>query len=431
MLPKLPNEYPTVSNEKGSLMQAINWKKNAGVFIGSQSISLFGSALVQFAITWYITLTTQSGVYMTIAIACSLLPLLFVSPFAGVWADRYDRKKLIMLSDATIAISTLLLALVYLLGYKPIWLLFAVTIVRSIGGAVQNPAISALIPSMVPEEQLTRINGINSSVQAMLQLVAPALAGAILTAVGSIEVVLFIDVATAAIAIVIMLRFLKIPMSEHRTASASGYLAEMREGLSYIGRHGYLKHLLGYVFLICFLVAPVAFLPPLQVVRSYGTETWKLTASQMAYTGGMMAGGILISVWAGLKNRIHTMGFSIMLMGLCTIALGLGLPFWLYLALTLVIGITMPFFNTPAIVMLQERVDPQYIGRVFSVITMVNGAVMPLGMMLFGPLSDTVSIELLLIITGIAIVLGALVVLGDKTLKAVGYKKAMVQSEQA
>lgn len=404
-------------------MQATNWKKNAGVFIGSQSISLFGSALVQFAITWYITLTTKSGIYMTISIACSLLPLLFVSPFAGVWADRYDRKKLVMFSDGTIAISTLLLAIVYLLGYKPLWLLYVVAVIRSIGGAVQSPAVNALIPSMVPEEQLTRINGINSSMQAMLQLVAPALAGAILTVVGSIEVVLFIDVVTAAIAIIIMLLFLKIPQTERHAPTTTSYLTEMREGLRYIGQHGYLKHLLYYVFLICFLIAPVAFLTPLQVVRSYGTETWKMTTSQMAYTGGMMAGGILISVWAGLKNRIHTMGFSIILMGLSTIALGLGLPFWLYLSLTVVIGISMPFVNTPAIVTLQERVDTMYIGRVFSVISMVNGAVMPLGMMLFGPLSDTVSIELLLILTGTAIVLGALVVLRDKTLRAVGFPR--------
>lgn len=408
-------------------MQATIWKKNALVFIGSQSISLFGSALVQFAITWHITLTTQSGVYMTISIACSLLPLLFVSPFAGVWADRYDRKKLIMLSDGAIAASTLALALVYLSGYQPLWLLYVVAVIRSIGGAVQTPAVGALIPSMVPEDQLTRINGLNSSVQSMLQLVAPALAGAILTIIGSIEIVLFIDVVTAALAIVIMLRFLNIPKQEKKASQETGYLEEIREGLRYIGRYGYLKHLLLYVFLICFMIAPVAFLTPLQVVRTYGTETWKMTAAEMAYTGGMMAGGLLISVWAGLKNRIHTMGFSIALMGLCTITLGLGFPLWLYLAFMVVIGITMPLVNTPAIVMLQERVDTQYMGRVFSVISMVNGAVMPLGMMLFGPLSDSVPIELLLMLTGVLTIAIAIAALTDKTLRAVGLPKAQEQ----
>lgn len=405
-------------------MLPTQWKKNAAIFVGSQSISLFGSSLVQFAITWYITLTTQSGVYMTISIACSLLPLLFVSPYAGVWADRYDRKKLIVFADGAIALSTLLLALVFLTGYKPLWLLYVVTVIRSIGGAVQSPAVNALIPSLVPESQLTRINGINGSVQSLLSLAAPALAGAILTMVGSIEVVLFIDVVTAAIAIVIMLRFMQVPKVERVEGSAKGYGREMLEGLRYIGKHRYLVHLLLYVCAICFMIAPVSFLTPLQVVRSYGPETWKMTASQMAYTGGMLAGGLLISVWAGLKNRVHTVGLSVMLMGAFTILLGSGVPLWMYIALTVGIGIMMPFFNTPAIVILQERVEPAYMGRVFSVISMINGAVLPLGMLLFGPLADVVSIELLLMITGSAIIVGGIVLLLDRTLKAVGLPKA-------
>lgn len=84
----------------------------------------------------------------------------------------------------------------------------------------------------------------------------------------------------------------------------------------------------------------------------------------------------------------------------------------------------MPFFNTPAIVILQERVESAYMGRVFSVISMINGAVIPLGMLLFGPLADVVSIELLLMITGSAIVVGGAVLLFDRTLKAVGLPKA-------
>lgn len=401
-------------------MLPTQWKKNAAVFVGSQSISLFGSSLVQFALTWYITLTTQSGVSMTISIACSLLPLLFISPYAGVWADRYDRKKLIVWSDAIIALSTLLLAVVFLTGYKPLWLLYAVTVVRSIGGAIQSPAVSALIPSLVPEDQLTRINGISGSVQSLLSLAAPALAGAILSLAGSIEVVLFLDVITAALAIFIILRFLRVPQTERKEGSAKGYGREMLEGLRYIGRHGYLVHLLLYVCVICFLIAPVSFLTPLQVVRTYGEETWKMTASQMAFTGGMLAGGLLISVWAGLKNRVHTVTLAIVVMGAFTFLLGTGVPLWAYLALTVGIGIMMPFFNTPAIVILQERVENAYLGRVFSVISMVNGAMMPLGMLLFGPLSDSVPIEVLLMVTGGLIVLGSIVLAFDRTLKAVG-----------
>src|SRR6478735_3946272 len=101
-----------------------NWKKNIILFLGSQTISLFGSSLVMYAIMWHITLTTQSGVMMTIAIVCGFLPTFFLSPFAGVWADRYNRKVLIILSDSLIAISTLIMAILFMAGYDALWLLF-------------------------------------------------------------------------------------------------------------------------------------------------------------------------------------------------------------------------------------------------------------------------------------------------------------------
>lgn len=401
-----------------------NWKRNISIFLGSQSISLFGSSLVQFAMTWYITMATQSGVYMTISIVCSLVPALFLSPFAGVWADRYDRKKLIMISDGIIALSTLVLACLFMAGIQPIWLLFVVQAIRGLGGAVQTPAVSAMIPDMVPEEQFTRVNGINGSVQSLISLASPALGGALLTAVGSIELIFFIDVVTAAIAIFIMLRFLKLPKRVPGTvASQQDSLGAMKEGVRYIKNHRYLIHMMLYTVIVCFMIAPVAFLTPLQVVRSYGEEVWKMTASQVAFSAGMLLGGLLITVWPGFKNRIYTMGMAIGIMGISTLLLGAGLPFWLYLALVGLNGATMPLFNTPAIVLLQERVDSAYMGRVFSVVSMINNGLMPLGMLLFGPLADSVSIELLLVITGAIVLVAAVTLMLDRTIKAVGLPK--------
>ena len=113
-------------------------------------------------------------------------------------------------------------------------------------------------------------------------------------------------------------------------------------------------------------------------------------------------------------------------MGACTMLLGMGIPFAAYLAFTAGCGIMMPFLNTPAIVTLQERVDPSYLGRVFSVLTMGNGAMMPLGMLLFGPLSDYVSIELILIITGSLVLLISAVFLLDRKIRSVAYAKPTV-----
>lgn len=151
-----------------------NWKKNIFLFLASQTISLFGSSLVQYAIMWHITLKTQSGVMMTIAIICGFVPTLFLSPFAGVWADRYNRKTLIMLSDSMIALSTLVLAIVFLMGYDSLWMLFVASAIRALGAAVQMPAVGAFLPQLVPEDKLTKVNATNGSIQAMVMQIGRA-----------------------------------------------------------------------------------------------------------------------------------------------------------------------------------------------------------------------------------------------------------------
>jgi len=104
-----------------------NWLRNIILFLSSQSISLFGSSLVQYTIMWHITLTTESGLMMTLYIICGFIPTFILSPIAGVWADRYNRKMLIILADGLIAAATLALAILFSMGFDAIWLLFVIT----------------------------------------------------------------------------------------------------------------------------------------------------------------------------------------------------------------------------------------------------------------------------------------------------------------
>lgn len=163
-------------------MNLNTWKGKTFRFLTAQTISLFGSSLVQYAIVWYITLTTSSGKMLTISTLCGFLPQILISLFAGVWIDRYDRKRLIMLSDGVIAFSTLLLALAFLSGYKNIWFLFAVLIIRSAGTGIQTPAVNAIFPQLVPKEHLMRMNGLNSTLSSFMMFLSPAAGGAILSA---------------------------------------------------------------------------------------------------------------------------------------------------------------------------------------------------------------------------------------------------------
>jgi DHA3 family macrolide efflux protein-like MFS transporter len=397
-----------------------NWKRDLTLFFSSQALSLLGSSLVQYAIMWHITLETKSGLMMTLSIVCGFVPTFLLSPFAGVFADRYDRKKIIMLADGMIALVTLALALLFAAGYRAIWLLLLAQALRSIGSALQGPAVGAILPQIVPEDRLMRANGINSSIQSALMIASPLLSGALL-GLASIQAIFFIDVGTAALAIGVLLVFLRVPPHEKASRRAdSGYFDDMRLGFRYIREHRYLTRFFSYLGLLLFLVTPAAFLTPLQVARRFGAEVWRLTAVEIFFSGGMMLGGLVMASWGGFKNRMRTMVASGLAMAACTIGLGLMPWFWPYLAVMAVFGIAMPLYNTPSATMIQEHVEPDYLGRVFSVLTMLSTSLMPLGMLIFGPLADLVKIEWLLLATGAAMLAHGLFALGDRKLMEAG-----------
>lgn len=396
------------------------WKRDIILFLSSQTISLFGSALVQYAIMWHVTLTTKSGLMMALFIVCGFIPTFLLSPFAGVWADRYNRKYLIIISDAMIAIVTLLLALTFLLGYDAPWLLFVIAAVRALGAGIQTPAVGAILPQIVPEDKLTKINGTNGTLQALMMFVAPIVSATLLS-MATIEVIFFIDVITAAIATLTLFFFLKIPL--HQKASdkqTTSYLDDFKQGINYIKNHSFLKTFFIFFAFFFVLMAPAAFLTPLQVTRSFGDDYWRLTAIEIAFSIGMMAGGAIIASWGGFRNKVYTMTFGNLIMGVCTLVLGIVPIFWIYLMVMAVFGVAIPLANTPTTVLLQEKVDPNYMGRIFGVFGMISTSMMPIGMLIFGPLADMIEIEWLLVGTGLLIVILAIFFAGNKRLIEAG-----------
>ncbi|MFA6506043.1 MAG: MFS transporter, partial [Treponemataceae bacterium] len=278
-----------------------HWKRTAVLFLASQTISLFGSMIVQYAIVWHITLTAKSGAMMTVSILCGFLPTFFLSPFAGVWVDRYDRRRLIALADGAIAAVTLAVAVLFSVGVDGLWVLFAALALRAFGAAVHGPAVSAFIPQFVPVDALTKVNGAYQSIQSAVMLIAPILAGLLLS-LAPIQTAFFIDVATAAVAIFVLLIFVRVKAHPKAAESkTTSYYADLRGGIAYVLNHGYVKRFFVFCVFFFFLVAPAAFLTPLQVTRSFGPEVWRLTAIEIAFSLGMMAGGLLLGIWGGFR----------------------------------------------------------------------------------------------------------------------------------
>lgn len=254
----------------------------------------------------------------------------------------------------------------------------------------------------------------------MVFIIAPMISAGLMGRLALGEIFM-IDVVTAAIAIFILVFFLKIPSHSKATEkNDSSYLSDFKEGIKYIRNHSYLKMFFLFCIIFFFLISPLAFLTPLQTTRNYGDDIWRLSALEIAFSGGMILGGGFMAYWGGFKNKIHTMTLSIVVTGLATLAIGLRPNFWIYLALMAAMGITMPMFNTPSTVLLQQKIDPDYLGRVFGVLSMIHSSMMPLGMLLFGPLADVIKIETILIGTGILMFSMSFFLLNSKVMLQAG-----------
>ncbi|WP_024621960.1 MFS transporter [Metaclostridioides mangenotii] len=384
------------------------WKNRATKFLIAQTISLFGSSIVQYAIIYYITLTTSSGLMMSIASICGYIPQIGISLFAGVWIDRYDRKKLMIISDGVISLATLSIAVLFLMGYKSIWYLFVVLVVRSAGTGIQTPAVNAFIPQIVPKDLLIKVNGINTTLTSLMVFLSPAISGAILS-IASIEVTFFIDVITAIIGIGIMFT-IKAPryIFKKSDENINSTIGEIKAGILYIKENKFVKQQIIYLMVVAVLISPSAFLTPLLVSRSFGAGVWRLSVSQMIFSLGAVSGGILVSTWGGFKIRRSTIIFATILYGTMMVGMGLAPIYQVFLIFNFLIGISMPCYNTPINVSLQENVEPNMYGRVFSMVQIASACALPLGIIIFGPMADVVSIQILLVIMGLFVVCYAL-----------------------
>ncbi|CAB4627402.1 unannotated protein [freshwater metagenome] len=384
------------------------WKNKVAVFLVGQTVSTFGSFLVQYAIIWHLTLTTKSGVILALAAVFGFLPQAIVSIFAGVWADRVNRKVMIIISDTVIALSTLGLAFFMLSGVNDLWLIFLVMAVRSIGAGVQMPAISALLPQIVPTDQLMRVNGINSSIQSSLGLLAPVAAAAVYSTM-SLVAILFIDVLTAIIGVSLLATIAVPTLARAASSEKPSYFSDMKEGLSYIFSHDLVRWVMAIFGIVFFLIVAPSNLAPLMLVRNFGSEVWLLTALELSFGVGMVIGGVLMATFGSKLDRLNMIIGTSILFGVLAIGQGLTTNLIVFYVLFFLIGLAVPAFSTSAMTLLQETVEPERQGRVFGFVGIVMAVAMPLGMAILGPLADIVPVEELLISTGVLTVLIATV----------------------
>ena len=380
-----------------------HWKRKTILFLISQCITLFGSMIVQMSIIWYVTLKTSSGGWVAAFTICSYLPQFLISFYAGVWADRYSRKKLIILADGVITVATLVMFLVMpMISSDSILLsaLLAVSIIRSVGAGIQTPAVNAVIPQLVPEEYLMKYNGLNATVQSIVQFAAPAVAGAVLS-IGTFRATLFIDILTALVGIG-LLSCVLLPKQEASNENVSVF-SEIKAGI----RYSFSDKLIGKILIVyglyILLCVPAGFMAALLVSRVYGDVYWYLTALELVGFAGMALGGVLMGVWGGFKSRIKTFALGLFVLSLMTIGMGISPYFILYLVLMFVYSIALTMIQTATTTIIQEKADSSMQGRVFGLMGAMYSGFLPVGMAIFGPLADVMPLQWIIGGSGIAL----------------------------
>ena len=394
-----------------------NWRKRTILFFSSQCITLFGSQIVQMAIVWYVTLQTNSGSWVAAFSICSYLPQFFVSFIGGVWADRYNRKYLIIGADALIAAVTLAMMLIMPHITEESVLLAALllmSIIRSAGAGIQNPAVNAVIPQLVPEDYLMRYNGINATMQSVVQFGAPAAAAVVLT-MSTLRTTLLIDILTAVIGIGVFSCIL-LP-KQGKSQKITSVLADIDVGVQYAYSCMVVRKTLVVYGLFVFLTVPAGYLSGLLVSRVFGDTYWYLTAVELVGFGGMMLGGLLMSIWGGFKSRRLTLATGLGMFGAMAIGMGVSRHFIPYLALMGLYGIALTTVQTTITTMLQENSETAMQGRVFGFVSSLYSSCYPIGMALFGPLSDTIPLQWIMLISGIALIMVAGTAYCDRHLK--------------
>ena len=296
--------------------------------------------------------------------------------------------------------------MLFITGQVQIWHLYAVALVRGTLGVFHWTAMQASTSLMVPHDQLSRVAGMNQTLQAALSIAAPPL-GALVVGFMEMGPIMMIDVVTAVIAVT-PLFFVRIPQPENvskELVTPKMVMADVREGLRYVWSMPGMVIILLMATLINFLLNPTSVLTPLLVTRHFGGGVWHLSALESSWPIGMIIGGVILSVWGGFKGRpIFTSmtflvvgGLSVLMVGFAPAAL-----FMLALAGNTLSGLTNPLVNGPLFAFLQSRVKPEMQGRVFTVIGSMAGAASPLGMLLAAPVADNLGIQVWWIVGGIA-----------------------------
>ena len=410
-----------------------HWLAIIGIIWAGQAVSMFTSYAASFAAIWYVTETTGSALALSALSICAFLPQGLLSPIGGVLADRINRKYIIIAADLFCGLASLALGFIILFGEVSLLAIVVMVIIRSAAQAFHYPAMMALMPMMVPDKHLLRINTLDQLLLSVSGMVAPAL-GILLYTVLGFHSVMFLDFAGALLACAGML-LAKTPAPKSRTSSASNNVADSDSITTPEKRHpltdlkeGWiaLRAVQGLFILIILIIlgmmcfSPMSSLYPLMTYDYFKGDGYMASIAEAAFAAGLLVGSTLIMTWGGGKRLAALISIACVSFGLLCAISGLIPPtmFWLFATLCAGMGLVSAWFNGPMMTLIQKNTSEETMGRIIGLVTAGTSLAGPIGIALGGVFAEYMGIAPFFVVDGILCALVGVLMYAFKSVRA-------------
>lgn len=382
------------------------WKLQFITVAIGQAISMLGSHGVQFALIWWLAEKTSSPFMLGISGLVAYLPMSLFSPLAGIAADRYNRKFISIFSDMAMGMVALIYAIILFFFDLPVWTVFIMLCVRGIGSTFQQPAIQSIIPQLVPKDQLIKTNGWIQLLNSGSFLIGPVI-GAALYSIFPISIVLLSDVVGAILAS-IALAIVKIPKIAKTQREEQHFVAEIKEGLQVFREDRKLFYIVVAEALCMFFYAPLSSFYPLMTSDYFQLSAMYGSAVELSFAIGMMISSLLFSSILKIERKIRASFIGLFGMGVISLLCGIIPPTyigWFFFAASCIcLGASGNVHTIPLTAYIQATVEPQKMGRAFSVLTLISSVSMPIGLLFSSPIAEKVGVNVWFFISGFCMI---------------------------
>lgn len=382
----------------------------AAVWVGFAFTS-FASMAANYAAVWYVTESTGSPLALAFVYICAFLPVGLLSPLGGVVADRFNRKRVIIVCDLFIAAVAMFMGGAVMLGHVSLPLILITVCACGVGQAFRTPSFNSAMPLMVPEKHLLRINMMDNLLSSFSMIAAPALGIFLYTTIG-FQAVLFVNAAGALASVVAML-FARIPTVVSEETVQQNARQNIVEGWrALVSNKGLLAIVLSVV-LGMMAYGPIDSILPLMVASHFGGDGYAASLVTAVFGIGMLAGSLALMAKGDSNRLTRVIVAAAFVVGIATTAGGL-LPSNLFIAFVVAMGlmaVACAWFNGPLMTLLQKNVAEDKLGRVMGLLSALMGLGIPLGTAIGGTLAENIGVASFFVVDGLFI-LGIGIVLG-------------------